>query len=65
MIFLKNEIIFIFQNCKKMNDPKTHGLYYLHIKNLQARHTSSLKISVTAFYFVTATKQCSHKTIHS
>ncbi len=23
MIFLKNEIIFIFQNCKKMNDPKT------------------------------------------
>ena len=25
MIFIKNEIIFIFQNRQKMNDPKTHG----------------------------------------
>ena len=27
MLCLRNEVIFIFQNRRKMNDPKTHGLY--------------------------------------
>ena len=27
MICLRNEVIFIFLNRHKMNDPKTHGLF--------------------------------------